>query len=149
MASVTFVNERKSLDALPGTNLRDLALQGGIPLYGPVQRIFHLNMKFGPVNFFSASDVVEIEGKGTSNRSEEELKALEGRFIRKYKVGAGLRLASQVTVTGDIAVKTRAKREPDKQRTKEQLGYATVVASFALMMLFMLALVGLDLVKKI
>lgn len=148
MASVNFVNERKSLDALPGTNLRDLALQAGIPMYRTFQRIFHFNLKLGPLNLFSASDLVEIEGKGVNSRSDEELKALEGRLLAKYKVGPSLRIASQVIVTGDISVKTLAAREIDKQRTKEGLGYLAVVTGFALLMLVMMALVGLDLVKK-
>lgn len=148
MASVNFVNERKSLDALPGTNLRDLALQAGIPLYKTLQRIFHINLKLGPLKFFSASDIVEIEGKGVNPRSEEEFKALEGRLFAKYKVSPSLRIASQVKVTGDVSVKTLAAREMDKRLTRERIGYLAVVAGFAVLMLAMLALVGLDLVKK-
>jgi hypothetical protein len=148
MASIYFVNERKALDALPGTNLRELALQGGIPLYKTFQRIFHLNIKLGPLHLFSASDIVEIDGKGVNSRSDDELKALEGRLLVKYKVGANLRIASQVTITGDASVRTLASRELDKRLTKELLGYLAVVGGFAVLMLLMFALVGLDLVKK-
>lgn len=148
MPSINFVNERKTLDVLPGTNLREIALQSGIPLYKPIQRIFHVNLKMGPFNLFSASDVVEIEGKGVNNRTEEEEKALSGRLLIKYKVGPTMRIASQVSVSGDISVKTLAKREKDKQLTKEHLSYVAILTGFALLMLFMLALVGLDLVKK-
>ncbi len=148
MASIVFVNERKTLDALPGTNLRELALQAGIPLYRTFQRIAHINLKIGPLNIFSASDVVEIDGKGVSNRSDEEAKALEGRLLAKYKMTPNLRIASQVTITGDVSVRTLVARELDKKLTKERLGYLAVVTGFTILILFMFALVGLDLVKK-
>ena len=148
MASIIFVNERKTLDALPGTNLRELALQAGIPLYGTFQRIAHINLKIGPLNIFSASDMVEIDGKGVSNRSDEEAKALEGRLLVRYKTTPNLRIASQVTITGDVSVRTLVPREMDKKLTKERLGYLAVVISFAILILFMFTLVGLDLVKK-
>jgi len=148
MASINFVNERKSLEALPGTNLRDLALQAGVKLDRTLQRIFHLNITLGPLRLFSASDLVEIEGKGVNSRSEGELKALEGRFVAKYKVSPSIRIASQVVVTGDISVKTLATRQFDSKVTKEHLGYLAVIAGFAILMLAMFALVGLDLVKK-
>jgi hypothetical protein len=148
MASIYFVNERKTLDALPGANLRDLALQSGIPLYRTLQRVFHLNLELGPLNIFSASDIVEVEGKGVNSRSDEEAKALEGRLLTRYKVTPNLRIASQVRITGDISVKTLVARELDKKLTKEQLGYFAVLTGFAIVILFMLMLVGLDLVKK-
>ena len=148
MASIVFVNERKTLDALPGTNLRELALQAGIPLYRTFQRIAHINLKIGPLNIFSASDVVEIEGKGVNSRSDEEAKALEGRLLTKYKMTPNLRIASQVTITGDVSVRTLVARELDKKLTKERLGYLAVVTGFTILILFMFALVGLDLVKK-
>jgi len=148
MPSIYFVNEKKTLDALPGANLRDIALQAGIPLYRTFQRIFHVNFKLGPLNIFSAADIVEIEGKGVNNRSEEELKALGGRLLAQYRVNPNLRIASQVVVTGDVSVKTLAMRELDKKLTKERFGFLAVVTGFVVLMLAMFALVGLDLVKK-
>ena len=148
MASINFVDERKTLDALPGTNLRELALQSGIPLYKTFQRVFHFNLSLGPIKIFSSSDIVDIDGKGVNGRTDEEAKALEGRFLAKYKVTPSLRIASQVTITGDISVKTLVVRELDRKLTKERLGYLALVSSFAILMLLMFALVGLDLVKK-
>lgn len=148
MASIYFVNERKTLDALPGTNLRVLALQSGIPLYKPLQRILHINLKVGPLNIFSASDTVEIEGKGVNARSDEEERALAGRFFAKYKITPNFRIASQVTLSGDIAVKTLVARELDWHLTRQRVGYLAVIIGFAAIMLAMFALIGLDLVKK-
>ncbi len=148
MASVNFVNEGKMLDALPGTNLRDVALRSGIQLDSPVRRVFHVNVKFGPLKLFSGSDVVQIDGKGVNSRSEEEEKALGGRLLKRFKISPAERLASQVVVTGDIVVRTRVNREVDKKQTREQVGYAALMTGFAALMLFMFALVGLDLIKR-
>ncbi len=148
MASVSFVREGKSLDALPGANLRQIALRSGIQFESPLSRIFHLNVNGGPLKIFSASDVVIVEGKGVNSRSEEEERALSGRFLRKFKVPATMRLASQVTVTGDVVVRTGIRRELDRELTKEQTGYLAVVSVFAIVMLAMFVLLGLDLVKE-
>jgi hypothetical protein len=148
MASVNFVNEGKTLDALPGANLREIALRSGIQLDHPLLRIFYLNLKAGPLKIFSASDVVLVDGKGVDNRLEEGEKALSGRFLRKFKMTPGMRLASQVSITGDVAVRTRVRREVDAKLTKEQTGYLALVSSFGIVMLLMLLLVGLDIVKK-
>ncbi len=150
MASVYFVNERKTLDALPGTNLRDIALRAGIPLSKPFRRMFPTRLKLGPLQIFSAADVVEVEGKGVLGQSERELKVLEGRLLTRYKVTPNLRVASQVTVMdGDVSVRTLVARHPDKQLTRERIGYLAVVGIFAVLMITMLALVGLDLVKDV
>ncbi len=148
MASVNFLNEAKTFDVLPGTKLRDVALQSGIQLDGPLHRVFHVNVEIGPFRLFSASDVVEVEGKGVNTRSEEEGRALAGRFLRRFKVTPDLRLASQIVVTGDVAVRTRVQREIDRKETREQAGYLALISGFTVTMLLMLALVGLDLVKK-
>ena len=148
MASVNFVNEGKALDALPGTSLRTIALRSGIQLESPVQRIFHVNLNLGPMKVFSASDVVQIDGKGVNNRSEGEERALGGRLMRRYKVAPNERLASQVIVTGDVVVRTKVKRSVDSKLTREQAGYVALMTGFAAMMIFMFAMVGLDLIKK-
>ncbi len=148
MASVNFVNEGKTLDVLPGTNLRDIALRSGVGLDSLFRRIVHVNVKVGPLQILSASDVVEIEGKGVNNRSEDEEKALEGRLLRRFKIRPSLRLASQVLITGDVSVRTKVRREVDKELTREQAGYVVLISGFTILMLFMFTLVGLDLVKK-
>jgi hypothetical protein len=148
MASVNFVNEGKTLDALPGANLREIALRSGIQLDSPLFRIFHLDIQAGPLKVLTASDVVAVEGKGVSNRSEEEEEALGGRFLRKYKVTPEMRLASQVSITGDVAVRTRVRREMNTILTRKQVGYLALISGFAIVMLLMFLLVGLDLVKK-
>ena len=149
MPAVYFINERKTLDVLPGTNLRKVSLQSGIPLFSTVGRVLQFNLSIGPLKLFSASDIVQIEGKGVNARSEEEENVLSGRFATKYKITSTERLASQVTVTGDIVVRTRTQREIDAKLTREQRGYIGLLAGFTLMIVAVLALVGLDLIKML
>src|SRR5574341_381314 len=110
MPAIHFINEHKSLDVLPGTNLRSAALKSGIHLYKPFFRVFHLNLNVGPLKFPCASDVIEVvDGKGASARTPEEENALSGRWILKRKITPNYRLACQVVVNGDVTVKTMPK----------------------------------------
>ena len=148
MPAVTFVNEHKSIDVLPGGNLRKAALKGGIQLYRPLQRVFHANLTLGPVAFPCSSDVVEIEGKGVNPRTQDEEKLIAGRFVKR-KVTPGMRLACQVQVNGDISVRTLPERELDLTETKRSLGYVLVVAVFLALMAGMFGVMALDLVHKL
>jgi len=104
MPTITFANEHRSIDVLPGTNLRKAALKAGVQLYSPLARVFHVNLELGPVALHSTSDVVEVlEAKGIPARNEAEEALVAGRFVKR-KVAPNLRLASQITVNGDITV---------------------------------------------
>ena len=146
MPTIHFVNDHKSVDVLPGANLRQAALKAGIGLANPLQRIFRVNLQLGPVNIPCTSDVVEIEGKGVNARTPDE-EALIGGRILKRKVLPNYRLACQVQVTGDITVRTRPSRELDLDETKRHAGYFAALGLFALLMLLTFAVMGLDLVK--
>ncbi len=149
MPVVLFENPRKTLNVIPGTNLRKAALKSGVALYKPFFRVFHANLDIGPIQFPCGCDIVEIEGKGTNARSEEEEKVISGRFFTKRKVAPNLRLACQVNVTGDITVRTHPKLEVDPVETKRQRGFLLVVFIFFLLMALIVGVIGLDLVQKI
>jgi ferredoxin len=150
MPAIHFEKEHKSLDVLPGTNLRTAALKSGIHLYKPIHRIFHLNLNRGPLKFPCGSDIVEVvDGKGANARTPEEEAVISGRWILKRKVTPTLRLACQVTVSGDLVVRTLPKLELDKEATKQRLGLFVVVGIFSLLMAAVFALIGLDVVKMI
>ena len=150
MPAIHFLNEHKSLDVLPGTNLRNAALKSGIHLYGTIHRVFHVNLDLGPVKFPCGSDVIEIvEGKAVNARTPEEENVIAGRWILKRKVLPGHRLACQLVVNGDVSVKTMPKREFDMKETKARVGFLAVVGGFLLFMLGIVAIIGLDLVKII
>ncbi|MCI0706804.1 MAG: hypothetical protein L0Y80_04870 [Ignavibacteriae bacterium] len=150
MPAIHFERERKSLDVLPGTNLRTAALKSGIELYSTLHRVFHANLEMGPVKFPCGADVIEIvEGKGINARTPEEEAVIAGRWFLKRKVAPNMRLACQVAVNGDVTVRTMPVRELDKEETKQRVGFLGVVGGFFLLMALMLGLIGLDLVKLI
>ncbi|MBI4429830.1 MAG: hypothetical protein HY562_12015 [Ignavibacteriales bacterium] len=150
MPAIHFLNEHTSLDVLPGTNLRKAALKSGIHLYAPLHRVFHLNLNLGPLKFPCGSDVIEVvDGKGINARTHTEEDVISGRWLMKRKVSPNHRLACQVVVNGDVTVKTRPKLEVDPRATKNRVAFLGVVGGFLLMMLAVLALIGLDLVKKL
>lgn len=149
MPAIYFENEHKSLDVLPGTNLRKAALKSGIQLYRPINRVFHVNLELGPLKFPCGSDIIElVDGKGVNARTPEEERVLQGRLLKR-KVTPNLRLACQVQVSGDVKVRTRPKVEIDLEETKRHVGFLGVLGAFTLLMLLIFALIGLDLVKLI
>ena len=149
MPAVHFINEHKSIDVLPGANLRKAALRSGIQLYSPLHRVFHLNLRLGPISLPCSSDVVEIiEGKGVNARTLDEEMLIGGRLI-KHKVAPSMRLACQVVVNGDITVRTLPYREMDAEGTKKTVAYLAVVGAFLILMLGIFGMMALDLVKAL
>lgn len=147
MPTVNFENEHRSLDVLPGTNLRRAALQSGIRLYSPLRRVFHINVRIGPLVIPCGADVVEVsDGKGTNPRSEREELIVQGRMVKR-KTSPAHRLACLVDVEGDITVRTSPHREIDIQATKEHLGFLAIVGAFVLVMAGILGVIALDLLK--
>ena len=149
MPVVLFDKEHIALDVLPGTNLRKAALKSGVHLYKPFARAFHFNLDAGLVKFPCAADIVEVEGKGAGARTLQEEALIGGRYLIKRKVGANLRLACQVRVTGDVTIRTQPSLEIDAAETKRAVTLAAVVGGFFLLMGVVLALIALDLVQKI
>jgi len=149
MPTVHFLNSNKSLDVLPGANLREAALKAGIQLYKPFSRVFHLNLSIGPVRIACASDVVElVDGKGVNPRTADEERLISGRFLKR-KVGPNHRLACHVQVNGDISLRTTPVLELDLQETKRQVGFFAVLGIFTLLMILTFAVMSLDLIKAL
>lgn len=149
MPTVQFLNDHKSIDVLPGANLREAALKSGIHLYRPLNRVLHLYIKAGPVSFPCASDVVEIvDGKGVNSRTPDEERLIAGRLLKK-KVSPVMRLACQVEVKGDISVRTLPPRELDLEETKRTLGFFGALGTFLLLMLVMFGMMALDLTQRL
>jgi hypothetical protein len=150
MPAIHVENEQKSIEVLPGTNLRTAAIKTGLNLYSPFFRVFHLNLRAGPISFPCGADVVEVvDGKGTNARSPQEENVIGGRWLVRRKVTPNLRLACQVQVNGDITIRTRPTLEVDREATKQHIGFLAVVGGFFLLMAVIFALIGLDLVKLI
>jgi hypothetical protein len=148
MPVVRFERENKAINVLPGTNLRQVALKSGVELYSPLQRVVHIRANVGDFHIPCASDVVEIEGKGTNARSEEEELLVVGRLLPKYKVQPNHRLACMVSINGDITVKTLPLREVDSANTSLHRKFYAFAAAFTLFILALLAVLGLDMAGK-
>ncbi|HEX9615603.1 MAG TPA: hypothetical protein VGA55_08845 [Bacteroidota bacterium] len=149
MPTVHFLNSHKSLDVLPGANLREAALKAGIQLYRPLNRVFHANVKLGPIHLPCSSDVVELtDGKGVNPRTPEEERLIGGRFLKR-KVGPNHRLACLVQVQGDISLRTTPQLELDIQETKRQAGYLAALGIFILLTALTFAVLALDLIKAL
>ena len=107
MPTIKFVNEKKTVEVEPGTNLRRAAMKEGINLYPGVHKYVNC-MGFGSC----ASCRVRIT-KGTENVSRQSLREwarlLLGPITFFARLGneKTLRLACQTRVNGDIEVETQ------------------------------------------
>ena len=95
MPIVTFEHENKPVTCNAGTNLRELALKNGVPLYAGAWKIFNCHG-----NGLCTSCEVEIpQAMNLGARSNMEEVQLKDRPLIR-------RLACQVTVHGDLTVRT-------------------------------------------
>src|SRR3954447_17885695 len=107
MPTIKFINEKKTVEVEPGTNLRKAALQEGISLYPGLNRYVNC-MGLGSC----ASCRVHVK-KGIENTSpmrlKERLRLLLGPLTFFARLGHEneLRLACQTKVNGDIEVETQ------------------------------------------
>jgi ferredoxin len=96
MPKVTFKNWNKTVECPPGTNLRKLALEQGIPLYNGIARV--LNCRGLGLCGTCCVEVVPEEKVGPKQYME---------VLRFFQVKGNFRLACQSDVRGDIEVTKR------------------------------------------
>lgn len=107
MPKIKFVNEKKEIEVVPGTNLRKAALNEGVELYPGVHKYVNC-MGLGQCG----SCRVQIT-KGVENVSPqgllERLRLILGPITFFARLGheKDLRLACQTRVNGDIEVETK------------------------------------------
>ncbi len=107
MPTVTFVNEKKSIDVPAGANLRREAMKAGIQLYPGIHK--YLNCQ-GLGGCCSCRVVVK---KGLENCSQQSLLEKASMltnplaFFARLGHEKDLRLACQMRVNGDIEVETK------------------------------------------
>lgn len=106
MPTVTFVNEKKSIEVPPGANLRREAMRSGVEIYSGIHRVLNCQG-----NGTCASCMVAIK-KGEENLSRpgwwEKLRFWLGpmTFLTRLSYDKPLRLACRVRVNGDVEVET-------------------------------------------
>ena len=104
MPKVTFLKEKKEVEVEPGANLRQVALQAGIPLYPGLAR--YLNCR----GLGTCGTCKVLVKKGMENLSPKGLKERIRLFLMPFAtIGHEdeMRLACQVNVNGDCAVETQ------------------------------------------
>jgi len=107
MPTVTFVNEKKTIEVPAGANLRKEAMKAGIQLYPGVHK--YLNC----MGFGQCASCRVIVRKGVENCNPqgvlEKLRFIAGPLLFFARLGheKDLRLACQLRVNGDIEVETQ------------------------------------------
>jgi ferredoxin len=144
MPVVTFHHEHRSIEADPGTNLRQLMLHVGVSPYSGISRLTNCRGH----NVCGTCAVEVVDGKGVSPRSEEEENTLTGNFVIARMAGKTTRLACQVKITGDVTVKTHPVRERDRAATRQRVQLTGIVAAFLLVFAGMFVYLFLDMIKK-
>lgn len=146
MPIINFVNENKTLEVSPNSNLRLEMKKAKISPYSGVKNFINC---FG--NGLCSMCAVEIvENKGASGRKEEEESTLisETPFYAR-KIEKHHRLACQVLVVGDMSVKTHPKFEIDKITSKRMMTKTIISTGFAVLFGVLFVVIFLDMIKII
>ena len=144
MPVVTFHHEHRSIDAETGMNLRRLMLRIGVSPYKGLDVLTNCRGH----NFCVTCAVEIIDGKGATPKTQEEEGTLTGNLAIARVVQKNLRLACQISITGDIVVKTHPVRQIDWKATKERLTLVGIATFFALVFVGMFVFLFLDMIKK-
>lgn len=107
MPTVTFVNEKKSIEVPQGANLRQEALKAGVQLYPGIHQTFNCQ----GLGLCCSCRVVVKDGLDKCSRQGafEKLSMLTNPLAFFARIGheKDLRLACQMRVNGDIQVETQ------------------------------------------
>ncbi len=144
MPVITLANENKTIEVPAGTNLRRALLNNGVSPYIGIAKLINCR----GFELCGTCRVEVVDGKGASPRREDEEQTLiSSTPFYARKIEKNIRLSCQVSVTGDINVKTRPLVELDRARTIEMLIKSGISATFLLLFgLFFLAMF-LDMIK--
>jgi len=144
MPVVHFVNEDKKIEVEAGANLRTVARANGINPYTGLNKIFNCRGN----GLCGTCRVEVIDGKGASSQNSNEENALRGYmplYAREW--GSNVRLSCRVEVKDDMQVKTNPEVSIDMEETKIRLANVAAVVVFGGGLLFMLALILMDMLK--
>lgn len=146
MPIITLANEKRTVEVPVGANLRRVMLNNDVSPYKGLAKLINCR----GFELCGTCRVEVVDGKGASARREDEERTLiSSTPFYARKVEKNIRLSCQVSVTGDITVKTHPKVELDRERTREMLVKSGISAIFLLLFgLFFLAMF-LDMIKII
>ncbi len=144
MPVVHFVNEDKRIEVEEGANLRKVALAQGVNPYTGINKLFNCRGN----GLCGTCRVEVVDGKGASSRTKSEENALRGYmpfYARKWD--KNVRLSCRVEVKDDIQVKTYPEVTIDMEETKLRLATFAAIVVFGGGLLFIIALIVLDMLK--
>jgi ferredoxin len=144
MPVVTFYNQHRSLEAEPGTNLREFMLRVGVTPYNGLDMLTNCRGH----NFCGTCAVEVVENRGATPRGQDEEATLVGNLAIARIVDKNLRLACQTQIVGDMVVKTHPVRQIDRQKTKERFVLLGITTFFLLAFGWMFVYLLLDMIKK-
>jgi len=146
MPVITLANENKTIEVPVGANLRHALLNNSVSPYIGIAKLINCR----GLEMCGTCRVEVVDGKGASARKDDEEQTLiSSTPFYARKIEKNIRLACQVSVTGDLTVKTYPKVELDRERTKEMMVKSGISAAFLLLFgLFFLAMF-LDMIKII
>ena len=144
MPVITLANENKTIEVPVGTNLRRALLNNGVSPYIGIAKLINCR----GFELCGTCRVEVVDGKGASPRREDEEQTLiSSTPFYARKIEKNIRLSCQVSVTGDINVKTHPVVALDRERTIEMMIKSGISAAFLLLFgLFFLAMF-LDMIK--
>ncbi|MFN0156668.1 MAG: 2Fe-2S iron-sulfur cluster-binding protein [Bacteroidota bacterium] len=143
MPVVTFHHQHRSIEVEPNTNLRQLMQRVGVPPYQGLDMLLNCHGN----NFCGTCAVEVLNGKGASQRGQDEEATLIGNLAIARVVDKNMRLSCQTYVTGDMIVKTQPARPLDKVKTKERFALLGLFSVFLLAFLGVMAYLVLDMIK--
>ena len=146
MPVITLANENTTVEVPVGANLRRVLLNNGVSPYIGLAKLINCR----GFELCGTCRVEVVEGKGASPRKDDEEQTLiSSTPFYARKIEKNIRLSCQVSVTGDMTVKTYPKVEIDRERTREMMIKSGISALFLLLFgLFFLAML-LDMIKII
>ncbi|HTR81308.1 MAG TPA: 2Fe-2S iron-sulfur cluster-binding protein [Bacteroidota bacterium] len=146
MPVITLSNENKTIEAPVGANLRRTLLTNGVSPYIGFAKVINCR----GFELCGTCRVEIADGKGASPRREDEEQTLiSSTPFYARRIEKNIRLSCQVSVTGDMTVKTYPKVALDMERTREMLIKSGISAAFLVLFgVFFLAMF-LDMIKII
>lgn len=144
MPTVTFYNEFRSHETEGGTNLRRFMRRVHVSPYKGLAVLTNCRGH----NFCGTCAVEIVDGKGATQRSQDEEATLTGNLAIAKVADKNLRLACQTTITGDMIVRTHPVRRIDKVQTKQRFTLIGISVFFLLVFVGMLGFLFLDMIRK-
>lgn len=146
MPVITLSNENRTIEVPVGANLRRVLLNNGVSPYIGIAKLINCR----GLEMCGTCRVEVVDGKGASSRKDDEEQTLiSSTPFYARKIEKNIRLSCQVSVTGDITVKTYPTVELDRERTREMMIKSGISAAFILLFGLFFLVMFLDMIKII